>query len=226
MTTVITGGSAGLGKCIMGALSEGEDVINWDLATGVDVSASVSVDRAARALYSAKIDVLINNAGTNHLAPLAEYDEQDWDRVMNTNAKSIYLVTRALLENLRGGTILNIVSNAAHLPFTNSIAYNASKGAAHIMTRQLARELFKSHNITVFGIAPNRLANTTMSETITKRVCALRGWTKEEADDYQRSTLPCGEETDPVELAEFIAYLLSTKGRHKYLHSCILEYGR
>ena len=46
------------------------------------------------------------------------------------------------------------------MPMTCSLAYNASKGAAHIMTLQLARELTKKHGITVFGIAPNKLKGT------------------------------------------------------------------
>jgi hypothetical protein len=53
----------------------------------------------------------------------------------------------------------------------------------------------------------------------------LRGWTKEQARAYQLSALPAGEETDPAVLAEFIAFLLSTKARHKYLAGVDIPYG-
>jgi NAD(P)-dependent dehydrogenase (short-subunit alcohol dehydrogenase family) len=123
------------------------------------------------------------------------------------------------------GTIVNIVSNAAHMPMTCSLAYNASKAAAHIMTLQLARELTKKHNITVFGIAPNKLSGTGMSDAIDEQVVATRGWSKEYAQEYQLNGLLTGEETPPTQLAEFMAYLLQSKQHHKYLTGCILPYG-
>jgi NAD(P)-dependent dehydrogenase (short-subunit alcohol dehydrogenase family) len=108
---------------------------------------------------------------------------------------------------------------------THSSAYNASKGAAHILTLQMARELKKRHNITVFGVSPNKMHSTQMTNYINNRVCELRGWTPEQAAEYQKASLPAGEETDPVACAEFIAFLLSTTHRHKYLNGCIIPYG-
>jgi NAD(P)-dependent dehydrogenase (short-subunit alcohol dehydrogenase family) len=171
--------------------------------------------------------ILINNAGVNEISWLEKLDEMEWDRVMDTNAKGIFLMTQALLPFLiqSQGTVLNIVSNAAHMPMTGSLAYNASKGAAHIMTRQLAHELTRKHAVTVFGIAPNKLCGTGMSQYIDSRVPEERGWTPEFAKEYQLKSLLCGEETDPERLAEFIGFLLSMKERHKYLSGCILPYG-
>jgi NAD(P)-dependent dehydrogenase (short-subunit alcohol dehydrogenase family) len=111
------------------------------------------------------------------------------------------------------------------MPMTTSLAYNASKGAAHIMTLQLARELTKKHGITVFGISPNKLLGTEMSKDIEDQVVKHRGWTPEFAAQYQTNALLAGEETDPAQLAEFISFILSTKSRHKYLTGCILPYG-
>ena len=150
-----------------------------------------------------------------------------WDKVMDTNAKGIYLMTKMLLPTLikNKGTVLNIVSNASHMPMTCSLAYNASKGAAHIMTLQLARELTKKHGITVFGIAPNKLSGTGMSDSIDEQVVKTRGWTKEYAQEYQLNGLLAGEETPPERLAEFVAFLLQSKEHHKYLTGCILPYG-
>lgn len=234
MNVIITGASSGLGLEIKKALEgiaivfpEGLEVTDWSKETRVDIRFPSSVREAVYRWKAdgKKCDVLINCAGVNGIDYLPNVHENEWDRIMDTNAKGIFLATRELLPFLQGGTILNIVSNASHMPMTSSLAYNASKGAAAIMTRQLARELKKTHDITVFGISPNKLAGTGMSRQIEQDVCRVRGWSKEEAAAYQLASLPAGEETDPAVLAELIAFLLASKRRHKYLNGCILEYG-
>lgn len=224
---VITGASSGLGASIARQWPRRSDIVNWSLDAGVDVRDSLSITNTGMAMLGrgASVDILINCAGVNHIDFIPDLEEEAWDRVIDTNAKGIYLVTRALLPLLKGGTVLNIVSNASHMPMTSSLAYNASKGAAEIMTKQMSRELIKTYNITVFGISPNKLKNTGMSAYIDNRVCELRGWTPEEARKYQLASLPAGEETDPEVLAEFICFLLSSKQRHKALAGCIIPYG-
>lgn len=197
---------------------------DWSTAIGVDVSSSFSVEKAAAKVHG-PVDILINCAGVNRLDWIPNLQEEDWDQVMDTNAKGIFLCTQALLPKLRGGTILNIISNAARVPMTASLAYNASKAAAEMMTKQMARELFKTHQITVFGISPNKLKGTPMSIEVDRRVGEVRGWPPEYVREYQLASIPIGEETDPATLAEFIAFLLSTKERHRYLHGCIIPYG-
>ena len=220
---LITGTGKGLGKAMKEKLiSQGHKVISFNLEDGRDVRSPDISD-----VWRQKIDVLINNAGVNIIDWLENFEESDWDKVMDTNAKGIYMMTKACLPGLikSKGTVVNIVSNAAHMPMTCSLAYNASKGAAHIMTLQLARELTKKHGITVFGIAPNKLSGTGMSDDIDNQVVATRGWTKEHAQQYQLNGLLAGEETPPERLAEFLAYLLQDKDHHKYLTGCILPYG-
>lgn len=221
---LVTGAGAGLGQEICRALDRnGQDVIAFDRKWGHDV-------RDPRETYGPApqgLDILINCAGVNITGWLEDFSELEWDEVMNVNAKGIFKMTQwALPELIRTkGTVLNIVSNASHMPMTTSLAYNASKGAAHIMTLQLARELTKKHGITVFGISPNKLRGTEMSKDIEDQVVKHRGWTPEFAAKYQLGALLAGEETDPAQLAEFISFLLSTKPRHKYLTGCILPYG-
>ncbi len=246
MRILITGGDGGLGRVIINKLKmmslEGElSIFNLDLkphkvnhGSGVynvncDISNSISVGMACNQLHifsDLPYDILINCAGVNEINFLEDLEEEEWDKVMDVNAKGIYLVTKAFLPQLKGGTILNIVSNASHMPMTSSLAYNASKGAAHIMTLQMARELGPKHGITVFGISPNKLSGTGMSEYIDRRVCETRGWTEEEARSYQLKSLPAGEETPPELLAEFIAFLLSSKERHRFLAGTIIPYGK
>lgn len=220
---LVTGSASGLGAAITERLrANGAHVTEFDIRYGNDV-------RQPEATFGLcpPIDILINCAGINITGWLENFAEHDWDRVIDVNAKGIFTMSRWALESLKNskGTILNIVSNASHMPMTTSLAYNASKGAAHIMTLQLARELTKRHGITVFGISPNKLRGTRMSEDIERQVVEHRGWTAEFARQYQLNALLAGEETEPMLVAEFIAFLLSSKDRHKFLTGCILPYG-
>lgn len=218
---LITGSHSGLGLELRKQLEfAGHRVYPYDIITGFDVR-TPDLDGIER------LDVLINNAGVNFIDWLENFTEQEWDHVMDVNAKGIFMMTKACLPLLIAskGTVVNIVSNAAHMPMTCSLAYNASKGAAHIMTLQLARELTRKHGITVFGIAPNKLAGTRMSNHIDEQVVQTRGWTKEQAVKYQLNGLLTGEETPPARVAEFITFLLQDKARHKYLTGCVLPYG-
>jgi NAD(P)-dependent dehydrogenase (short-subunit alcohol dehydrogenase family) len=250
---VVTGGSSGLGEKIIERLlatQTFERIYNWSLETGVDVRDINSIRRAVATLsgQESRIDVLVNCAGVNRIEHIPKLEENEFDDIMAVNARSLFLVTKVLLladeakkrdtahatidgkisETIpffSGGTICNIVSNASHMPMTSSLAYNASKGAAAIITKQMSRELIKTHGITVFAVSPNRLSGTKMSEYIDAKVMELRGWTLEQAQEYQRATLPAGKETDAGTLAEFIAFLLSTKERHRYLAGCDIQYG-
>lgn len=220
---LVTGSASGLGLELVHQLrDEGHSVYEYDIVDGYDVCAPSPELKKLK-----QLDILINCAGINLIDWLENFTPDQWDAVMDVNAKGIYMMTRALLPLLidSRGTVLNIVSNAAHMPMTCSLAYNASKGAAHIMTLQLARELTKKHGITVFGVAPNKMSDTGMSRSIDDQVVATRGWNKEYAQQYQLNGLLCGEETDPRLVAEFICFLLQDKRHHKHLTGCILPYG-
>ena len=219
---LITGSGKGLGLALSKEFeNRGHNVFGFDLQNGDDVRRPDLSD------LPEEIDVLINNAGVNIINWLEDFIEGEWDMVMDTNAKGIYMMSKACLPMLikSKGTIVNIVSNAAHMPMTCSLAYNASKGAAHIMTLQLARELTKKYGITVFGVAPNKMSGTGMSDSIDDQVVDTRGWTKEYAQEYQLNGLLTGEETPPELLAEFMAHLLQDKKHHKFLTGCVLPYG-
>lgn len=220
---VVTGGASGLGAEIGKALAR--DSRNYlhsvDLESGIDVRDPQGLQALER------VDILINCAGINAQDWIEDVTLESWNRVMDTNARAILTMTQALLPQLieSRGTILNITSNAAWMPMTCSIAYNASKAAAHIMTLQMARELTRKYGITVFGVAPNKLRGTGMSAEIERQVLRTRGWSAEFAREYQLKALLTGEETDPAVLADFIAYLLAERRNHSQLSGCIIPYG-
>jgi 2-deoxy-D-gluconate 3-dehydrogenase len=107
------------------------------------------------------IGILVNNAGASWGAPLDEYPESGWDKVMDLNVKSVFFLTQKLLPALRaaGGAddparVINIASiNGLTNPGLPNYAYSASKAAVIHLTRHLAAELAAEH-INVNGIAP------------------------------------------------------------------------
>ena len=183
-TALVTGGSRGLGLQMAEALGEQgarvvisarkqeelDEAVAHLAAKGIDASAIAAdlqdeakvqpfVEEALRRL--GQIDILVNNAGASWGAPAEEHPLEAWDKVMNLNVRSIFLVSQAVgkLSMIpRGyGKIVNISSIAGlagNAPGTMStIAYNTSKGALINFTRALAGE-WGRHGITVNSIAP------------------------------------------------------------------------
>jgi len=181
---LVTGGSRGLGLQMAEALGEQGarlvissrkqeelDIAVAHLASkGIEASAIAAdlsveanvqpfVEEALRRL--GQIDILINNAGASWGAPAEEHPLDAWDKVMNLNVRSIFLVSQAVgklsMIPRRYGRIVNISSIAGlagNPPGTMStIAYNTSKGAIVNFTRALAGE-WGRHGITVNSIAP------------------------------------------------------------------------
>lgn len=221
---LITGSGAGLGAAMAAALhSMGHEIVHFDRKMGHDVRDPLGTFGPP----PDNLDTLVNCAGVNVTGWLESFSEASWDEVLDINAKGIFKMTQWALPKLieSRGTVLNIVSNASHMPMTTSLAYNASKGAAHIMTLQLARELTKKYAICVFGISPNKLAGTEMSRDIERQVVEHRGWTPEFAREYQMNSLLAGSETPPECVATFAAFLLNHRMNHHFLTGCILPYG-
>lgn len=240
---VVTGGSSGLGRALVKELTDlGHEVENLSLSeptnpslfrgetfVSIDVTDKEALERHAYNIWEnlGAIDGLINCAGINRIDHFDSLSEADWDHVMDVNAKGIFLTSQAFLPQLAEtkGVICNVVSNASHMPMTHSAAYNASKGAAHILTLQMARELTRTLGVTVFGVSPAKLSGTGMSDYIDGRVPELRGWTPEQAREYQLAGLLTGAEIPPTVVAEFIAHLITVPIRHKYLTGCVIPYG-
>ena len=176
-TALVTGAGSGIGKCIAETYArEGARValadINGDaaksaaraignnaIALACDVSKKVDIDRTVEETFAAfgALDILVNNAGATHVnKPVLEIDEPEFDRIFAINVKGVFLACQAVVPIFRkrgGGVIINIGSTAGLRPRPGLSAYNATKGAVHILTKSLAVEL-AGDEIRVCAIAP------------------------------------------------------------------------
>ncbi|MGH1364090.1 MAG: SDR family NAD(P)-dependent oxidoreductase [Calditrichia bacterium] len=190
---VVTGGGRDIGRHICLKLAEegASVVVNYNSsAAGAEetVSQIVAMDgkavavqadvtkwteaqklpAAAKEHFGGNVDVLVNNAGGLMARKrMHEMDEAFWDLVMDVNMKSMFLVTKACLENMNdGGAIVNLASLAGRDGGGGgAIAYSTSKGAALTFTRGLAKEL-KPRKIRVNAVSPGLIA-TTFHDTFT-----------------------------------------------------------
>lgn len=238
-TALVTGASSGLGLAISQALFErGFNILGLDKESSDAkifwqfILCDIKKAKDLRRLVSnfSSLDVLVNCAGVNRICRTEDLTEEIWDEIMDVNVRGILNCVQAALKLLKksGGTIVNVCSNAADVPLSDSLAYNASKGAVKIMTRQMARDFtYKQQTgITVFAISPSKLKGTRMSKEIDEMVMKARGWPMEKVQEYQRQGLVTREETDPKAVAEVLAFMLARKERHEFLSGCVLEFGQ
>ena len=221
-TAIITGAGSGFGAGIARRFAaEGARVmvadINESAAQGVaaeiggvaqraDVASGESVAAMAKGAMDAwgRVDILINNAGVTHLpAPMEEISEDDFDRVLAVNAKSVYLAARHLVPVMKAqgaGAILNIASTAGVSPRPRLSWYNASKGWMITATRAMAVELAPA------GIRVNAL-NPVAGETP-----LLKSFMGEDTPEMRAkflATIPLGRFSTPDDLANAALFLCS-----------------
>lgn len=177
---LITGASKGIGKGIAlelarqgcdvlvnyhsdaagagGTVSEIRSLDRQALPVRADVGKAGDVDAMFAAAVEAfgRLDILVNNAGVQTWTSLLDLEENEWDRVIETNLKGCFLCTQRagrLMKNSGGGVIVNIGSGCNKVPFPNLVNYTASKGGIEMFTRVSAVEL-GPYGIRVNCVAP------------------------------------------------------------------------
>lgn len=166
-TIVVTGAAQGIGKTVAQYFQkEGANVIGLDIEEveidGVeyrrcDVGSFSEVEQVFSDIHKAhgSIHVLINNAGVSEFTPLWELTEGDWDRVLNTNLKSVFICSREAArymdEDIR--SIVNMSSTRAFMSEQGTESYSASKGGIFALSHSLAASLH-TQGIRVNSIAP------------------------------------------------------------------------
>ena len=135
----------------------------------LDVLSAASIDAAIAAAEAAlgPIDILVNNAGVTRQKRVEDFDEADFDFVMDTNARGAFLCAvamgRRMIARQSGGSIVNIASIGAHRPLPGQTAYCMSKAAVAMMTQSLARD-WARHGINVNAICPGYIRTELNSE--------------------------------------------------------------
>jgi 3-oxoacyl-[acyl-carrier protein] reductase len=220
---LITGASRGIGRAIALRLAtEGANVVvnynaNAHAANEVaqairssgaqaevvqaDVARATEVDRLVQAALAkfGRVDVLVNNAGITRDTLIMRMSEDDWDAVVDTNLKSAFLVTKAVLRHMlrqRSGRIINITSISGVMGNAGQANYSASKAGMIGLTRSTAREV-ASRNITCNAIAAG--------------VIDTEIWqgTPQSAIDALLQAIPAGRTGAPDDVAEAVAFLAS-----------------
>ncbi len=183
---IVTGASHGIGRGIAEAyVAKGAQVILADmneelgkevsqqLKRSVFIKTDVRKEEEVKNLIEqtitqfGRIDILINNAGKSDFKPLFELSLSEWDDVINTNLRSVFLCSREAAVHMReqdgGGSIVNIASTRATMSEPNSEAYAATKGGIVAITHALAATL-SEHHITVNAISPGWIETGDYSE--------------------------------------------------------------
>lgn len=228
---LVTGGSRGIGAMIARGFVEGGAKVYIsarkeaecaqtaaelsEKGTCIAIPADLSTEAGCRGLADAiaaresALQVLVNNAGANWGAPLAEFPDSGWDRVLALNVKGVFHLTKMLVPLLEKGAqpgdparVINIGSiDGLKVPFLETYSYSASKAAVHHLTRVLAVQLAPRH-ITVNAVAPGPFESKMMAVTLDRFRDAIV------------ASCPLGRIGEPEDMAGVAIYLASRAGAY------------
>jgi 2-keto-3-deoxy-L-fuconate dehydrogenase len=225
---LVTGGASGIGEATVKELARAGATV-WiadinesaaqALATSIgsaraiqlDVTDPASIAKATQTV--GELDILVNNAGIGHVGSIEATETADFDRLMNVNVRSVYLVTRAFLPLLLAseartghvGAIVNIGSVAGMVGIKQRFAYCTTKGAVIAMTRQIAVEYPKTLRANV--ICPGTVETPFVEGYLEK----FHAHNKEETRAELRARQPVGRLGQPDEIASMVRYLASNE---------------
>ncbi|RMH02314.1 MAG: 3-oxoacyl-[acyl-carrier-protein] reductase [Chloroflexi bacterium] len=226
---VVTGASRGIGRAIAEDLAAhgASVVVNYHASaaaaeevvagikarggTAVAVQADVSDFATAQALIKTTlntfghIDILVNNAGTTRDTLLLTMKEEDWDKVLDTNLKSVFncckAAVRPMIRRKKGGRIINITSVAALVGQAGQTNYAASKAGIIGFTKSLAKEI-GGRQITVNAVAPGFFPT------------ALTQVLPEDLVEKSKELIPLGRWGELPEVAHLVTFLASDKASY------------
>jgi 3-oxoacyl-[acyl-carrier protein] reductase len=225
---IVTGGGRGIGRAIALKLAEvGATIVVNDIGDAspvdgvaeeiramnreslvilADVSLSSDVDRLVETTIATygRIDILVNNAGITRDQLVLRMSDEDWDRVMNVNLKSVFLCTRAAVRQMikqRWGRIINIASIVGIVGNAGQANYASAKAGIIGFTRSIAKEV-ASRGITANAIAPGFI-DTQMTQQL-----------EETQKQELKRRIPLGYLGTPRDVAEAVAFLASEEARY------------
>ena len=221
---IITGAGRGIGKATaVKLLREGASVLAVDIVPErieravselkslgpiesftADVSKKSDCEAAVKACVDrfGGLDVLINNAGVAHFQPFLETTEEAWDHTMDVDLKGVFLMGQAAARQMvnqgKGGAIVNMASTNGLMGERELAAYNAAKAGVLLLTKTMAIELAQ-YNIRVNAVCPGFILTELALEG---------GATPEFVQEYTKK-IPLGRYGRPEEVADLFAYLAS-----------------
>ena len=221
---LVTGGASGIGEATVKELARaGAHVWIGDInlraaetlaaslpdASALDLDVTSAESIAKGVAQVGKLDILVNNAGIGHVGSIEATEPEDFDRLMNVNVRSVYLVTRAFLPLLLAaherhaavGAIVNVASVSGLVGIKQRFAYCTSKGAIVAMTRQLAVEYPKA--LRVNAVCPGTVQTPFVEGYLEK----FHKHNKDEMRTELRARQPVGRLGEPEEVASAIRYL-------------------
>ena len=165
-----------------------------------------------------KVDILVNNAGVAFWTFGDDASVEDWDTVMDINAKGVFLGTKAVIPEMRkagGGSIINISSISGMVgQATIHPGYNASKGAVRILTKSTAIQYAKE------GIRCNSVHPGPVRTPMTER-----GWGTSEGIERNQRNTPLGRYADPDEIATGVLFLASDESSYMTGSELVIDGG-
>lgn len=235
---IVTGATQGIGlACAERLVREGARVMLVDIKPdgehialqlaesarffAADVSQKADVDAMVAATLQAfgRIDILINNAGVTHAADFLDLHEDDFDRVLRINLKSMFLCGQAAARDMvkrQSGCIINMSSVNSELAIPNQVPYVVSKGGVNQLTKVMALNL-APYGIRVNGIGPG----TILTELARKAVLG-----SPEARNTILSRTPLGRCGEPEEIAAIAAFLASDDASYMTGQTIFADGGR
>lgn len=217
----VIGGTTGIGEAVADNLEnnlashfpgmDGADLIKTDKRV-CDVTSLVDVHDKVRSMKPTHV---VYSAGITRLDWISQYHPQDFVNMLQVNVIGFANVMNALAiretrwPSVTPPSVVAISSDAANRPMRTSLAYCASKAALDMAIRVAARELAPK-GWRVNGVAPGKVADTPMTDYVDRRVLEVRGWTKEFADSYEKSSsnLPGQRPVTKEEVAEVVRAVL------------------
>lgn len=153
--------------------------------------------------HTGKLDIVVNNAGISQVKPFLQVTDEDWQTIIDTDLKSVFLLCRAAIPRMlaRGGAIVNVASELAFSGRVNLAPYTAAKGGVVSLTRSLALEFAPKIRINAVAPGPTR---TPMLE----KENAVPGHHESTED------IPLGRYAEAAEIAQAILFLASEKASY------------
>lgn len=186
---------------------------NFDVTDANQVNAQIARIEAE----VGPVDVLFNNAGIQIRKSLENYDDADWQRLLNVNLTGAYLVSKAVVQRMierRAGKIVNICSIQSELGRPSIAPYAATKGGLKMLTKGMATEWGK-YNIQVNGLGPGYFV-TEMTQPLVD---------DEQFDSWLRSRTPANRWGDPEELIGAAIFLASRASSYVNGHILYVDGG-